>query len=423
MSHQKPNPHKQALAALTPPPEFRIPPRDPEIYLSTSPWQIMDYDYELAQKSLLVEQCFIREGLLGCLEEHKAECNPRKSQAPVSIAQRASAGFSRRVTCLRKRWKRVAATSHKSFRRSYREDYIKQDQSPGLFAHATHTLTTLLKNRRTFLALFAAFAIASILLLGLLSEDTYVSFQKAIDETAAGLETGDIGRGAKAGLLLVSSFTSGGLSQTMSETQRVLTIFVFLAVWLTTIFILRGILSDNKPKMRDALYSALSPLVSTLLVFVMIFIHLIPIFLVIIAYSSASATDFLATPFYAFIFWLLACALTLLSCYLLSSSLMALVVVTVPSTRPFAALNLASDLMAGRRIKFIIRILFLLFLALLALVAIVFPIIVFDLWLKSAFPFFVGWPIVPVVLLLFTTFFFIYATAYIYLYYRRLIDK
>ena len=44
------------------PSKHRIPPRDP-CYLSTSPWQIMDYDYELQQKVALVSECFSQNKL------------------------------------------------------------------------------------------------------------------------------------------------------------------------------------------------------------------------------------------------------------------------------------------------------------------------------------------------------------------------
>lgn len=40
------------------PSKHRISPRDPESYLSTSPWQIIDYKEELKQKSLLIDQAF-----------------------------------------------------------------------------------------------------------------------------------------------------------------------------------------------------------------------------------------------------------------------------------------------------------------------------------------------------------------------------
>lgn len=38
--------------------QYRVEPEDKNSYLSTSPWQIMDYDYELEQKASLVQQVF-----------------------------------------------------------------------------------------------------------------------------------------------------------------------------------------------------------------------------------------------------------------------------------------------------------------------------------------------------------------------------
>jgi 23S rRNA (uracil1939-C5)-methyltransferase len=46
---------------LTPSP-YRISPRD-AAFLATSPWQIMDYDHELGQKSLLVAEIFRQQGI------------------------------------------------------------------------------------------------------------------------------------------------------------------------------------------------------------------------------------------------------------------------------------------------------------------------------------------------------------------------
>ena len=99
MSRQKPDPYKQQLATPTIPQQHRIPPRDPDIYLSTSPWQTMSYPYELAQKSLLLEECFDKHGLLDYLPKYKAKYNPRKLPLRSLEDERASAKFSRRVTC------------------------------------------------------------------------------------------------------------------------------------------------------------------------------------------------------------------------------------------------------------------------------------------------------------------------------------
>lgn len=42
---------------------YRVHPKD-ECFLSTSPWQIMDYDYELEQKSLLVQEIFREHNII-----------------------------------------------------------------------------------------------------------------------------------------------------------------------------------------------------------------------------------------------------------------------------------------------------------------------------------------------------------------------
>ena len=46
-----------AIRIITNPSEHRVAPKD-DCYLSTSPWQIMDFSYELQQKSELTRECF-----------------------------------------------------------------------------------------------------------------------------------------------------------------------------------------------------------------------------------------------------------------------------------------------------------------------------------------------------------------------------
>ena len=43
--------------------EHRVAPRD-EIYLATSPWQIMDFDYEMKQKAELLVESFRQAGVV-----------------------------------------------------------------------------------------------------------------------------------------------------------------------------------------------------------------------------------------------------------------------------------------------------------------------------------------------------------------------
>ena len=213
---------------------------------------------------------------------------------------------------------------HRSFHRSYREDYMRPFEAPGLLSHAVESMKMLFKNWRLFLPFILLLAVFNILLVGLMSEDTYVSFQNSLDETSKNIKAGELGTFARSGLLLISTITTGGLSQGMTESQQFAAIILLIVAWLVTIYIVRHRLAGHKIKLRDGLYNALAPFISTLVVLAVIFVEAIPLMIVIITYSAAVATNFLATPFYALIYFIFAALLTLLSLYLISSSLIAL---------------------------------------------------------------------------------------------------
>ena len=311
---------------------------------------------------------------------------------------------------------------HRSFKRSYREDYVRDLEIPGLLSHALSSFKIIFKNWKLFLPFLLIMVAADIFLVGLMSESSYVNFQNILEETEANVSGGKLGNFAKAGLLLVSTVTSGGLSSSLSESQQIFAVIVFLLIWLITIYLLRHLLAGHKVKLRDGFYNALTPLVSTFVVLMVAFVQAIPILIVIITYSAAVTTNFLATPFYALIYFIFASLMLILSGYLLSSSLIALVAVTAPGLYPLPALRTASDLMMSRRIRFIIRLLYLIFILALTWVIVMMPIIVLDLWLKSFVSWLEGVPIVPFFLLLMTCFTFIYVSVYLYLYYRRMLD-
>ena len=325
----------------------------------------------------------------------------------------------------RKKWHNFRgpkANPHKSFRRSYREDYRRQTPTPGLLSHAMTTFRLIFRHWKTFIPMILVMTCAYIVLVGLMSEDVYQQFNDSINQTSAELANGEIGNFARAGLLLISTVTTGGLDTGMGESQVIFMLLLFLIMWLVTIYLLRHFMSGGHPKLRDGLYNALSRLISTLLVFVVIFVQAIPLMLVVITYSAAVNTGFLNTPFYALVYFIFAALMTTITAYLLSSSLIALVAVTAPGMYPIKALFSASDLMAGRRVKFIIRIIYLVFVISIIYAITMTPIILIDLWLKGMWEWIYGVPIVPFFLLIVTCFIFIYMTAYLYRYFRWLLD-
>ena len=318
--------------------------------------------------------------------------------------------------------KRARLKLHHSFRRSYREDYQRGLRAPGLVAHAMSTMRILFKNWKIFGGLLVIVVFMNVFCVGLMSETTYITMQDSIDESSELLNYGEVGRVAKSAILLVNNITSGGLTNSMKDIQPALVFFFAAVTLLVTIYFLRHLLAGNHPRLRDGLYNALAPLISVMLTIGLIFIHLIPIFIFVILYSTAVQTDFLSEPLYAFLFWLFSSLLILLSAYLLPISILSLMAVTVPGIYPMRAMAAVTDLIQGRRTKFIIRLAFgLLFLGVIWVIVMM-PIIWLDLVLKQNVEWLEGVPIVPFFFQLMTTFSVIYASAYVYLFYRRMLD-
>ena len=306
---------------------------------------------------------------------------------------------------------------HKSFRRSYREDYKRDLEIPGIMHHISKSFGMIFKNWRLFLPLLIIVVVMNAVFVGIMNEGSYEQFNDILDETSAQVTGGDIGGVAKAGLILISTVTTGGLSGESSEAATVFGVLIFLIIWLTTIFLLRHIMAGHKVKLRDGLYNAMTPLISTFVVFAIAVIQCIPIFLLVIAYSAAVQTDFLATPFYALVFFIFAVLMIVISGYLLSSSLIAMVAVSAPGLYPLRALHTASDLMMGRRIRFILRLVALILAMAFMWVVVMLPLILFDIFMKQ-FAWTSGIPFVPVCMTIMTCFTCIYITVYLYIYYK-----
>ena len=311
---------------------------------------------------------------------------------------------------------------HKSFRRSYREDYKREVEVPGMFYHALAAFRIIAKNWKLFVPLIIIVVVLNVIFVGLMSESSYAQFRDLINQTGQGASGGDIGNVAKAGILLFSTITTGGLSSDSNEeTTVVFAILFFLVIWLTTIFLLRHLLAGRKVKLRDGLYNSMGPLISTFVVFAVAVVECIPIFFLVIAYSAAVQTDFLATPFYALVFFVFAGLMLLISGYLLSTSLMTLIAVSAPGVYPINAFGAASDLMMGRRVKLILRLIFLIIVVAIMWIVIMVPLILFDMGMKQ-FEWTAGIPFVSICLMVMTCFTAVYVTTYLYLYYRWMLE-
>lgn len=310
-----------------------------------------------------------------------------------------------------------AKSPHRTFKRTYREDYRRETNIPGIMHHIFASFQMIFKNYKLFLPLLILMVVLSIVLVGLMGESSYSELRSGVELSASD----DAGSFSKAWTMLLYSFSTGGLAGESREVTVAFSILIFLAIWLVTIFIIRQKMAKHEIKLRDALYNAMTPLFSTLAIFVVVLIECIPLFILVIAYSSAVQTEFLTTPFYALLFLGFALLMITLSGYLLSSSIIALLAVTAPGLYPIVALDVASELMMGRRIKFVLRLIALLVAVALMWVVIMMPVILFDMFMKQ-FAWTESIPFVPICLVVMTCFTEIYVTTYLYKYYRYLLD-
>jgi hypothetical protein len=313
---------------------------------------------------------------------------------------------------------------HRSFKRSYYEDYQRKTELPSLTSQASAAFKMFFKFWKIFLPLLLIFVGLYIFLIGAMSENTLADVKANVEQTNKDVADGKIGTVGKAGLTLLGIISTGGLT-TMNDAQVVIAVLLFTIIWLVTIYLARHLLAGHQEiKMRDGFYSALSPLVSTLVVGLIIFLEAIPIMLTIIVFQVALTTEFLSTPFYALLFFMFAALMITLSLYLLSSSFFAIIVVSAPGLYPLTAVRMAKNLIMGRRLRFLIRVFYLVIIVALLYLLLLMPAIILDGVLKAQF----AWlaeskiPFVAIIQLNITVFIFIYLSIYFYLFYRALLD-
>ena len=222
-------------------------------------------------------------------------------------------------------------------------------------------------------------------------------------------------------LLLVAVAICALTSGMSEDAVVVLTLIAFLMLWMVTLFFARRVMAGKKVKFRDGLYNAMTPLISTMMVFVVLAIQCIPLLLVVIGYSAAIETNLFGDMFYGSLFVLFAIVMIVISGYLLSGTFMGLIAVSAPGMYPVRALRLTHELMIGKRVQFVLRMFIMLVVLALIGAVIVGPGVLVDLALKSwagiAMPM-----LVPIFVIIAACAEVIYMTVYLYIYYRELLE-
>jgi len=315
----------------------------------------------------------------------------------------------------------ISRRPHRSLKLTKRRDYVRSLKLQGYWSFTIYVFKTLMKNKKLFLLLALAYSVITIALIGLTSKDTYDTVLSAIDTTNKEAFEGGYDAFTQAGAVFVTLFT-GGVGTPMTEGQQIYTSLLVLLTWLTTVWLLRNLLAGHKVKLRDGLYNASSPLLSTATIGLLMVIQLLPVAIAAIGYSAAASTGLLNGGVEAMLFWLVAGLLATLSMYWLTSSFIALVVVTLPGMYPMRALSVAGDLVVGRRFRILLRLIWMIVGVVLTWAIIMIPLIMFDTWVKNMTTDYDWIPTVSIAILLMSSVTVVWCASYVYLLYRKVMD-
>ena len=323
-----------------------------------------------------------------------------------------------------KAWQKdfLSRRPHRSFRLTRRRDYVRPLELPGYIAFTHYVNKTLWRYKKLFIGLTVVYLVLLMILVGIGSQDTYSSLIDSLKDTGSNVAQGNVSQLGQAGLIFLS-IASVGISAEPTEAQQIYTIILGLLVFLTTVWLLRNIMAGHKVKLRDGLYSAGAPIVSLVVVTLILMVQMIPIFISVIAYGAASGTGLLASGVEAMLFWIAAGLLALLSIFWATSTFFGMIIVTLPGMYPMKALRNAGDLVLGRRVKILLRWLWMFMMIALFWAVVLIPVIFLDLWLKGIWPAINAAPIVPVTLAILGAVSIVWFSAYVYLLYRKVVDE
>lgn len=281
-----------------------------------------------------------------------------------------------------------------------------QPRLPSAYSLFRKTVSVLKNNQKLFAGITAIYVLLTLVLVrGFSSGIDLVEIKDSLPE----IYNGQVGLVNTTLTLMGSLFTSGS-GATTSE-GGVYQSIILTIVSLATIWALRQATSGQKPRVRDAFYKGLYPLIPMILVLLVIGLQLVPMAIGGWLYSVVVVGGIAGTLVEKMLWIMLVFLLVLLSLYMISSSLFALYIVTLPDMTPMRALRSARQLARYRRWTILRKILYL-------------PLVLFILAVVIMLPFIIIFPAIAAwVFLVLSLFGWIVALGYMYMLYRELLNE
>ena len=265
---------------------------------------------------------------------------------------------------------------------------------------------TLWQHKELFIGITLVYGLLNLILVQGLASSTDVGSLKSQLSQAAHGHFGSLASGLSIFVVLV-----GGSGNSSSQTGGAYQLFLALIASLAIIWALRQVLAGASLRVRDAYYRGVYPMVPFILVLLVIGLQLLPLVIGSLLYGIVTTNGIAIHFVEKLVCALLYALLALWSLYMISSSVFALYIVTLPDMTPVKALRSARELVRHRRWVVLRKVLWLPVLLFIVAAVIMLPIII---WLT---------PLVQWIFFLLTMFALAAVHAYMYTLYRELLNE
>ncbi len=266
------------------------------------------------------------------------------------------------------------------------------------------SLQHVLKYKKLFAGITLIYLALTVVLVRGLGNTTDIPLLK---ETIEEVLSGGAGQ-VLVGVTLFGELLSSATSTTTAVASTYQSMIVII-VSLVVIWALRQTHAGSKVRVKESFYKAMYPLLPFILVLFVIGLQFIPFIMGATIFgtvvSNGLAVTVVETVLWGCLFFLLA----VLSLYMVSSSVFALYIVTLPDMQPMQALRSARELVRYRRWTVLRKVLFLPCILLIIAAVVTIPIIIFLAVIAE-----------PLFLVL-TAAFVVFVHSYLYTLYRELL--
>ena len=299
-----------------------------------------------------------------------------------STPKRKSAAIKRSATTSKKS---TAVTSAKTAKRAARSIKApdtatsssklpitkRHNKLPNVWQLTKTASVTLWQHKEVFLLITLLYGLLNLVLVRGLASSTDVG---SLRDTLNQVFTGHLG--SLVSSLSVFVLLVGSAGNSSSNTAGAYQFFLALIGSLAIIWALRQALAGVQFRVRDAYYRGMYPLIPFILVLIVCGLQLLPLLIGSSLYSLVINNGIAVHSVEKLMWAVLFIVLTLVSLYMLSASLFALYIVTLPDMTPLKALRSARELVQHRRWAILRKILWLPLLLLVVAAVIMVPIII-----------------------------------------------